>query len=435
MATPKVSKSKRLRISRRQVLLGGAIGLPLLGLGMNRVNDNGGPHNEYFLKLQQALKDADLYKPTLVIDRAKLRANCGRLRLHLPPGMNYRIVAKSLPCDGLINEVMTETGSRSLMVFHQPFLNHVDEKYSDSDLLLGKPLPVAAADKFFRKRLRVNAAKNVQWLIDSNARLAEYEQLPERYGPLRINLEIDVGLHRGGFADQEELAKALKTIEASPRLIFSGFMGYEPQIVKMPGIMGGPKKALANAKARYQECIDTAKSVLGDSFNAETLTLNTAGSPTFQLYDETAPVNELAMGSGLVKPSDFDIDTLADHEAAVFVATPVLKKMQGTTLPGLEAAKGLMSFLDTRKAQSFFTYGGYWKASPVSPPGLEGNAIFGHSTNQELVNGSDKVELEVNDFVFLRPHQSEHVFLQFGDIAVYDDGRIVDYWPVFQERA
>jgi D-serine deaminase-like pyridoxal phosphate-dependent protein len=31
--------------------------------------------------------------------------------------------------------------------------------------------------------------------------------------------------------------------------------------------------------------------------------------------------------------------------------------------------------------------------------------------------------------VFLRPDQSEALFLQFGDIAVYDGGEIAAMWP------
>jgi D-serine deaminase-like pyridoxal phosphate-dependent protein len=48
-----------------------------------------------------------------------------------------------------------------------------------------------------------------------------------------------------------------------------------------------------------------------------------------------------------------------------------------------------------------------------------------------MLNGSNSVELKVDDWVFLRPTQSEFVFLQFGDIALYDNGNIVDQWPVF----
>ena len=50
-----------------------------------------------------------------------------------------------------------------------------------------------------------------------------------------------------------------------------------------------------------------------------------------------------------------------------------------------------------------------------------------------MLNGSRNIDLKADDWIFLRPTQSEFVFLQFGDIAVYDDGAITDFWPVFTE--
>ena len=40
-----------------------------------------------------------------------------------------------------------------------------------------------------------------------------------------FNLEIDIGLHRGGFASSAALAEALKVIKAEPFLEFAGLMG------------------------------------------------------------------------------------------------------------------------------------------------------------------------------------------------------------------
>jgi D-serine deaminase-like pyridoxal phosphate-dependent protein len=80
-------------------------------------------------------------------------------------------------------------------------------------------------------------------------------------------------------------------------------------------------------------------------------------------------------------------------------------------------------------------YGGYWKAEPVSPPGLTTHPIYGRSTNQEMLNGSREVELAVDDLVFFRPTQSEFVMLQFGPIAAVRAGRIVDYWEPLPQGA
>jgi D-serine deaminase-like pyridoxal phosphate-dependent protein len=74
-------------------------------------------------------------------------------------------------------------------------------------------------------------------------------------------------------------------------------------------------------------------------------------------------------------------------------------------------------------------------ADPVDPAGLETHKIIGRSSNQELLVGPPDLDIRVDDFVFLRPHQSEAVFLQFGDIAVHENGAIVDTWPVFPASA
>ncbi len=62
----------------------------------------------------------------------------------------------------------------------------------------------------------------------------------------------------------------------------------------------------------------------------------------------------MAAGSCLVKPVDFDIPTLSEYQAAAYIATPVLKRLQGTTLPAAEAARGLFAGWDPNQQQTFF---------------------------------------------------------------------------------
>jgi D-serine deaminase-like pyridoxal phosphate-dependent protein len=85
--------------------------------------------------------------------------------------------------------------------------------------------------------------------------------------------------------------------------------------------------------------------------------------------------------------------------------------------------------------RAFFIHGGHWLAQPESPPGLEFNAIFGRSSNQEMLNGSHSVALRPDDYVFFRPTQSEAVLFQFGDLLVYEGGHIVESWPTFSISA
>ena len=67
------------------------------------------------------------------------------------PDKIYRVVVKSLPSVPLLESVMQRAKTNALMVFHQPFLNAVAESFPTADTLLGKPMPVAAAENFYRK--------------------------------------------------------------------------------------------------------------------------------------------------------------------------------------------------------------------------------------------------------------------------------------------
>jgi D-serine deaminase-like pyridoxal phosphate-dependent protein len=374
----------------------------------------------------------------MVIDRTLLNQNIATLMSHKRPEMGYRIVAKSLPSLALLAHVMREAKTDKLMVFHQPFLNLIATEMPKSDVLLGKPMPADAAARFYDElgQTAFDPAKQVQWLIDTPKRLQEYRALANaRSTEMQINIELDVGLHRGGLTAPDELRPLLDMIDADPLLTFAGFMGYDPHLAGVPDILGWKESAFESSTTLYKAFIAEAATHYGSAWAPETMTFNTAGSPTYQMHNETTHATEIAVGSALVKPTHFDTPTLADHVPASFITTPVLKVSDTTTLPVLEAVSAPIRMWDRNTARTFFIYGGNWLAEPVSPPGLRPNAIFGRSSNQEMLNGSDRINLQPDDYVVLRPEQSEFVFLQFGDIAVFEDGAIVDSWPVFATGA
>jgi D-serine deaminase-like pyridoxal phosphate-dependent protein len=318
------------------------------------------------------------------------------------------------------------------MSFHQPFLSRLAEALPQSDVMLGKPLPAGSAKIFYeRHKGAFDPARQLQWLIDTPERLDQYLEIARGAGTkLRVNVEIDVGLHRGGVADEPALDAILSRIAASgDRCEFAGFMGYDPHVVKLPRLTGSVEDHFAKSMGAYQRFVDFTKSKHPKLWRDD-LTLNGAGSPTYRLHEKETLTNDLAVGSGLVKPTDFDLATLAEHVPAAFIATPVLKAKDGLVLPGLEGLSGALSWWDPNQARTFFLYGGYWMAKYESPKGLRSNSLFGHSSNQEMANGSTAVAIGVDDHVFLRPKQSESVFLQFGDLVVVRGGKIVDAWPV-----
>jgi D-serine deaminase-like pyridoxal phosphate-dependent protein len=152
------------------------------------------------------------------------------------------------------------------------------------------------------------------------------------------------------------------------------------------------------------------------------------------LYQDITDINDISVGSGLVKPEDFDLDTLNDHVPALFIATPVLKRNRGLRIPYVEFLSPVWGWLNSNWKNTFFIYGGYWKANYHQPKGLYKNFIYGYSSNQEIATASDRTGLSVDDYVFLRPTQSEAVMLQFGELVIMQEGKITDRWPVFNQQ-
>ena len=391
----------------------------------------------YFAALQRALKAAGHFKPTLAIDRSRLLANLDEALARLPASLNYRIVTKSLPAVGLVDAVMRRSGSRRLMVFHQPFMTVAANRWPDCHMLLGKPMPVGALRPFYAglPRAGFNPGRQVEWLIDSSDRLAQYERFARESGAvLRVNLEIDVGFHRGGFKSPEAAEPALQRIDASPHVEFCGLMGYDAHISMFADHVGPPGRALAATDRRYRAFLAAARKVFGANFPYGKLTLNTGGSTTYRLYggrDAATIANDIAIGSGLLKPSFCD-RALPMHLPAAFIATPVLKRLDGVSVPGLEGDPAGGAGDGIRREVTYFIYGGRWMADPVWPERLSTHPVYGRSSNQDMFTSPASTVLDVDDYLFLRPRQTEAVLLQFGDLAVFDEGRIVETWQTFQ---
>ncbi len=386
--------------------------------------------SDYFLQLQNALKKANIAKPTLVIDRDRLKQNINVMAAALPAGMGYRIVAKSLPCQKLIEEVRAQTKTDKLMVFNIDYLEWLIDTMPECDMLLGKPMPAAAVEQFLQKQSPPN--KNIQWLVDGVARLHQYDALAERLGtPLRINLELDVGLHRGGLETEKDIAAVLDKIKASAYLTLSGFMGYEPHLASLPEQNGWRERAKQGAWDFYQKALQLAEK---RGFDLKALTRNAAGSPTYRLWTDSLIANEVSVGSVLLKPTNFDSELLEEHIAASFIASPVLKRMKGIKVPGMEYANKPSPYQPPENHDGVFIYGGKWSAELVYPQGAKVNEVYGKSSNQEMLEVPEEVALAVDDFVFYRPTQSEAILTYLGDIAIYEAGAITEFWQPFAAK-
>jgi D-serine deaminase-like pyridoxal phosphate-dependent protein len=373
----------------------------------------------YFSTLSDALKEAGIFQPCLLLDRDRLDSNIALVKGRLDPGLAVRLVDKSLACLPLLSHIGKALGTNHVMTFHPPITEAVLKAFPDADLLYGKPMPVDVAKAVLSKG--EVAWSRVCWLIDTQKRLAEYGALADELETeLRIAFEIDVGLHRGGFADPKALSRALNALQAYKRLRCEGVMAYEAHAPLIPGLFGGPTKALAKASAQataFVACLGADQRRI----------LNIGGSKTALLHHGGA-ANEVSMGSAFVLPSDFDTSGLEGFQPAAFIATPMLKVVE-PMLPGPPAVTRLLQALGRFPRKGCYLYGGKWMAEPVFPEGMKTNGLLGLSSNQQFMSLPADATARPGDYAFLRPTQSEAVLQQFGSIAVFSGGRITDRWP------
>lgn len=419
---------------QRRLLLGAAVAAPVAAW-FARPAAQGGPHDAYFAKLSGALREAGAAQASLVIDLPRLRANLQAIAAHQQQtGMALRAVLKSLPSLPLMDELAAAWRSPRVMAFNAAQLRQFLEARPQAPTLLGKPLPAAAAAQVLAA-LPPDVGSGIEWLVDTRERLAQYRLLAEQRGQvLRINCEIDVGLHRGGFEDMAELGGALAGLKGGP-LRWTGFMGYDAHVAALPDALGMRAQAWDEAQRRYRAAWATAEQVFGPQ-RRDALTLNAAGSLTFRRHDGRGIANEVSVGSAALLPTDFEKPQLAGLRPAAFIATPVLKTWPRFRLPeGATWLSRLAQTWDPNQVKALAIHGGHWLARPASPPGVQPSGLYGPSSNQQVMVASDRVELQPDDHVFLRPQQSEAVLLQFGDLLVYDGERITGRWPVLPASA
>ncbi|WP_282119107.1 alanine racemase [Ruegeria atlantica] len=361
--------------------------------------------------LSNALRSHGVDKPVVVVDLDFLDANCVVAKRAADAGLARRLVAKSLPCLPLLDFIRERISTSGLMTFSEPMLQALLTAEPDTDHLIGKPLPVSTAARLLTTNH--DAARRVQWLIDTPARLGEYLALAsDRQTSLRLSLELDIGLHRGGLNSQN-VPEVAQQIMAHPYGQLAGVMGYEAHLAKLPGIL---RNRAVRASA---DAFNTAVAALPR--DEDGLCLNTGGSLTFQSYLAEGSANEVAFGSVLVKPGDFDHATTQAFDPAAFIATPVLKVMPGNALPGLE-------FLPRQKTD-IAIFGGHFLAQPVYPAAFGYSAAFGRSSNQEVWTGPRSADVSRGDIALLRPDQSEAVLNQLGTILAVRGGQVVSEWP------
>lgn len=383
----------------------------------------------YFQQLNRDLKKQGTGLPQLIIDRQCLQQNIQYIQLQFSQAVHLqpRLVVKSLACLELLQLLSEQLSTQRFMVFHLPQLIPLLENFSEADVLFGKPMPVRAVQHFYQHYSQWGNAQ-IQWLVDTPARLHQYLEVAQQYAvQLQINIEIDVGLHRGGIRTEQQMAEMMDIVQAHPQhLKFSGLMGYDAHVTKLPSIIKKAQVAYEESQQIYAGFIDYLQRTYPALWHDQ-LCLNGGGSPSFSFHVKHSVCNDLSFGSMLVKPGDFDNEFLKPLQTAMWIATPVIKELPLTRLPGMPLLEKI-----PQRSKALFIYGGYWMADYVYPQGSHPHMLYGRSSNQELVNVPRHARTGVDDYVFLRPTQSEAVIPQFATLWLYKD-RQFEAWQTFRE--
>ena len=400
----------------------------------------------YFAQLNAALKEQRGGASAGIIDLDRLDSNVHFVKNKLGDRYKLRLVTKSLPSIDLLKYLMAKAETNRLMVFSEPFIAEVLFNFNPDSLniLLGKPLPVDA----FVRLAKYNGWSNINWLIDTKERLNQYLYYAQKENvKIRVNLEIDVGLHRGGFDNMKEFAEILDTIKTNSQYLeLTGLMGYDGHVPYVPFYINKERsinKAFVDVQHSYTQFVDELKKHY-DAQAISRMTFNSGGSHTYfryPAYKGETPVNDIAMGSGFLAPQQFEDDIEIGHQPALFLSSPVLKKIESSKLPHAEKLTAMVYLWDPNLKVSYFMLGGGWPGELAGPAGLKRNYLWDENglgytnllPNQSILSSSDQNGLNVGDFVFYHAWEGDGM-LCFKKIVLYrhTQGKLVGEWDTYK---
>ena len=267
-------------------------------------------YQPYFDQLNSALKEKRGGTSAGMIDLDRLDSNLRGIRSTLDGFYKFRLVTQPLPSLRLLKYLMMRAETNRLMVFSEPLLTEIlTELSSDSlDIFLGKPLPAAV----FMRLTAYDQSTSVHWLSDTKERLNEYLSYAQQQSTqIKISLEIDVDLHRGGFQSIDNFSDVVRMIRQNgDYLVLTGLMGYDGYVPHVPLYINREQsiqRAFVRAQAKYRQFVDA----LGKHYDPKAInqmTFNRSGSQTFMYYlqcQSITPVNDIAIGSGFLMPQQF----------------------------------------------------------------------------------------------------------------------------------
>jgi D-serine deaminase-like pyridoxal phosphate-dependent protein len=411
-----------------------------------RLTSTVGPEDDRFVAWNEALRASAAGRESAFVDLDAVDHNLRLVGGQLGSKFGLRLCDKSLPSLPLLEYMMLAAGTNRIMAFSEQMVQDLLVRFgNDVDILLGRPASVDSLARTFASLDALgrgpNPAGSVRWLVDTPERMQQYAAYAaERGEAISISVELDVGLHRGGARNADQLIAMLRTIHESDFLRFTGFMGYEGHVPFVPPERGSPAAEFAAVQRRYAEFVRVGREAYPALFE-QPLVYNSGGSRTYHSYtdDLDTPVNDIAMGSVFFYPSNFHNLPATGLRTATFFATPVLRRLDpAETYPDADFLPGLAAAQPDFEVWYVMVSGGF-PGDRRHPRGLvpsptssgDPSRIVNMLPNQGRWLGSREVPLNVGDFIFFQPWEGDAVrWLAYLD--VFRGGRLLDQWQTFQ---
>lgn len=379
---------------------------------------------------------SDVEAPFAFVDLDAMWANA-RDMARSAGGKPVRLATKSVRCRAILDRVLGESGFDGLMTFTLPETLWL-ARQGYENLLLAYPSVDAAAIADLSVMGAANPATAPILMVDCAEQLDLIESvLGTGAAPLRLCMDVDagwralggrlrVGPKRSPIHTPGEAVALAREIERRPKLRLVGLMAYEGQIAgvgdRPPGrrVRGSAirfmqSRSRSELRGRRAEIVAAVREVTALEF------VNGGGTGSLAWTSEEGAVTELAAGSGLYAPVQFDhYERLGLTPAAGFAVSVVRRPGPGvvTALGGGYLASGAGD--ESRLPR------------PWLPDGLALDAEEGAGEVQTPLLGEAADQLRIGDRVYMRHVKAGELCERFASLYLVEGGEIVDEVPTYR---
>lgn len=383
-------------------------------------------------------------EPLTVVDLVPLENNIETvLAAAEERGFHVRPSLKSFQCPELCAYVLERLPEPRGMVFH---MGEIEELLpvlpNEPDLMLGYVPTVGELERYFASTGEDEPPHRLRIMLDHPDLIRTCGELAangNRSLPVEVALEFDSRMQRGGLRNTDELDEALSVLrEYEDVLELTALMCYDGHAtIESNDVF---RTAIAReAQRRYRRFVEHIDREAADLVDVDELVRNGPGSSNYQNWEPEDVLTEVSPGTaftyhGYLTESGFDNDGL---EPTLYHAAPVMRiPAKGPRLPFLDRGAALteVGFGDMEEV---LLKGGGWPSNEGDlaelawPEGATDNPIAGSRGNNASFIMAPTGELELGDYVLLRPQHSGDGIDYFSTIHAVRDGEHVGEWETY----